>query len=111
MSSLNLPGFSISLVLLPREPVETGTSFSSRITFDQELVIEMLDAPASAPGWRYHYKGKPEARIQVENKKHKVVKKAESELKGPKREFSLSGVCLPVVTISQIFSVFSCSYG
>ncbi|ORY73441.1 Dak1 domain-domain-containing protein [Leucosporidium creatinivorum] len=83
MSSLNLPGFSISLVLLPREPVATSATFSSKLTFDKELLIDCFDAPTEAPGWRWSFKGRPEE-VKVEEKE-KVEKKEESDegVKGP----------------------------
>jgi dihydroxyacetone kinase len=43
MTSLNMPGFSLTLLLLPRE----GEAYSS------EDILSLLDAPASAPGWRW----------------------------------------------------------
>lgn len=49
MTSLNMPGFSFSLLLLPRAGEKY---FPSRI-------LELLDAPASSPGWRFMAKGEP----------------------------------------------------
>lgn len=43
MTSLNMPGFSLTLLLLPRE----GDAYSS------QDILSLLDAPASAPGWRW----------------------------------------------------------
>lgn len=86
MSSLNLPGFSLSLVLLPREPVATPASFTSKLSFDKGLILDCFDAPTEAPGWRWSYKGRPEEVKTGE--KEKVQKKEESEegVKGPARE-------------------------
>ena len=44
MTSLNMPGFSITLLLLPSGSSETYTS---------QQILELLDAPASAPGWKW----------------------------------------------------------
>lgn len=41
MTSLNMPGFSLTLLLLP----QGGEPYSS------QNILELLDAPASAPGW------------------------------------------------------------
>ncbi|SCV68313.1 BQ2448_434 [Microbotryum intermedium] len=84
MTSLNLPGFSISLVLLPREPVATPSTFTSNLSFDKDLIMEMLDAPTEAPAWRLHYKGRPEARIED-------VKDDEKDSKKRKTEVDVSG--------------------
>ncbi|ORX36613.1 putative dihydroxyacetone kinase 1 [Kockovaella imperatae] len=43
MTSLNMPGFSLTLMLLPG-PNEPFTSAQ---------ILELLDAPASAPGWKW----------------------------------------------------------
>ncbi|KLO12713.1 dihydroxyacetone kinase [Schizopora paradoxa] len=45
MTSLNMPGFSLTLLLLPH-PSEAGIPSTSEI-------LELLDAPAQAPGWRW----------------------------------------------------------
>ena len=43
MTSLNMPGFSLTLLLLPG----SGEPYSSA------QILELLDAPASAPGWKW----------------------------------------------------------
>lgn len=45
MTSLNLPGFSITTLLLPRR--DSGSKFS------RDDLLKLWDAPASAPGWRF----------------------------------------------------------
>ncbi|WVW82122.1 dihydroxyacetone kinase [Kwoniella bestiolae CBS 10118] len=45
MTSLNMPGFSLTLLLLP------GKSESAKYSSSQ--ILEYLDAPASAPGWSW----------------------------------------------------------
>ncbi|WWC86097.1 dihydroxyacetone kinase [Kwoniella dendrophila CBS 6074] len=46
MTSLNMPGFSLTLLLLPSKS-DSSSPYSS------EQVLEYLDAPASAPGWAW----------------------------------------------------------
>ncbi|KAK4702783.1 triose/dihydroxyacetone kinase / FAD-AMP lyase (cyclizing), partial [Phenoliferia sp. Uapishka_3] len=48
-TSLNLPGFSLTLLLLPR----SGEEFAAT------RILELLDAPASSPGWRFMAAGEP----------------------------------------------------
>jgi len=45
MTSLNMPGFSISLVLLPRGDDANAPK--------AELLLSLLDAPAQTPGWKW----------------------------------------------------------
>ncbi|KAI5476272.1 putative dihydroxyacetone kinase 1 [Pseudohyphozyma bogoriensis] len=49
MTSLNLPGFSLTTLLLPR----AGEPYTS------DRIIELFDAPASSPGWKFAAKGVP----------------------------------------------------
>ncbi|KAJ9106007.1 hypothetical protein QFC19_003343 [Naganishia cerealis] len=44
MTSCNLPGFSLTLLLLPRG--EDAPRYSA------ERILQLIDAPASAPGWK-----------------------------------------------------------
>ncbi|KAM0755741.1 dihydroxyacetone kinase Dak1 [Meredithblackwellia eburnea MCA 4105] len=85
VSSLSLPGFSITLVLLPTEAVQP-TSFTSDHDFDKDLLLHLLDAPTEAPGWRWHAKVKPEAQFEDEDShklKSKAGKSTESTVQGP----------------------------
>ncbi|KAM0754935.1 dihydroxyacetone kinase 1 [Meredithblackwellia eburnea MCA 4105] len=43
MTSLNLPGFSLTLFLLPRAGEE----------YEPKKILELIDAPASSPGWKF----------------------------------------------------------
>ncbi|GAA5995180.1 uncharacterized protein JCM10292_004583 [Rhodotorula paludigena] len=89
MTSLNLPGFSLTLLLLPREPVSlpaTSTA-SSALKFDSSLLVDLFDAPTDAPAWKWTYKGEPEMKVLAEGDESKVGKKQEKageEVKGPK---------------------------
>ncbi|KAJ3013248.1 Dihydroxyacetone kinase 2 [Thoreauomyces humboldtii] len=49
MTSLNLPGFSLTLLLLPR----AGEAYKAT------KIIKLLDADATAPGWGFAAKSKP----------------------------------------------------
>lgn len=62
MTALDLPGVCLSLVLLPREAVIPP--FNSSIRFDADLLLSSLDSPTEAPGWPWHYKGRPEGTIE-----------------------------------------------
>ncbi|GAA5991175.1 hypothetical protein JCM5350_001937, partial [Sporobolomyces pararoseus] len=91
MTSLNLPGFSLSLLLLPREPqIPEQSKFETEIKFNKELVLECLDDETDAPGWKWMYKGKPEMRSlddedeEKEKKRKKEILSEENEVKGPK---------------------------
>ncbi|KAG8952188.1 Dihydroxyacetone kinase 2 [Tulasnella sp. 419] len=46
MTSLNMPGFSFTLLLLPRPGSNSPLSASQ--------ILNLLDAPAHAPGWKWH---------------------------------------------------------
>jgi dihydroxyacetone kinase len=50
-----MPGFSITVLLLPRAG-ENGHSETD--------ILELLDAPADAPGWRWYSKSEPPTEIQ-----------------------------------------------
>ncbi|KAK4685203.1 triose/dihydroxyacetone kinase / FAD-AMP lyase (cyclizing), partial [Tremellales sp. Uapishka_1] len=51
MTSLNMPGFSLTLLLLPGE--------GSNEPYSSKDVLELLDAPASAPGWAWSSSSEP----------------------------------------------------
>lgn len=94
MTSLNLPGFSLTLLLLPRERVvipETSTS-SSILYVDKELMLDLFDAPTDAPAWKWTFKGDPEMTVDEEEDKKKAAKASSEQssgVKGPKRESCL----------------------
>lgn len=48
-TSLNLPGFSLTTLLLPRD----GDKYPSK------RILDLLDAKASAPGWKFMVNGPP----------------------------------------------------
>ncbi|GHJ85183.1 hypothetical protein NliqN6_1585 [Naganishia liquefaciens] len=60
MTSCNLPGFSLTLLLLPRA--------QDQPRYSAERVLELLDAPASAPGWKPFTKVVNEAEAYVQDK-------------------------------------------
>ncbi|GAA5891212.1 hypothetical protein JCM6882_006456 [Rhodosporidiobolus microsporus] len=89
MSSLNLPGFSLTLLLLPREPVPlpASSSASSNLKVDASLLVDLFDAPTEAPAWKWTFKGEPEMKVLKEEEETKVGKREEKvgeEVKGPK---------------------------
>lgn len=49
MTSLNMPGFSLTLLLLPGN----GEPYPS------QEILSLLDAPGSAPGWKYYTAQEP----------------------------------------------------
>lgn len=81
MSSLNLPGFSFTLLLLPRAPVVP--SFDSKLSFDAKLIIECFDARSQIPAWPFTSQCKPEVPVVKEALEVKV---APPSATGPARE-------------------------
>lgn len=90
MTSLNLPGFSLTLLLLPREPVPLPpSSTSSSFAVSSDLLVELFDAPTEAPAWKWSFKGEPEMLVEEaeeEGKKRKETSAGEKEsrVKGPR---------------------------
>ncbi|GAA5940291.1 uncharacterized protein JCM15063_002590 [Sporobolomyces koalae] len=86
MTSLNLPGFSLTLLLLPREPFNPDSShFETTTQFTKELVLECLDAETQAPGWKWFHRGKPEMKVvSAEDDQKKALDTVETDVKGPK---------------------------
>lgn len=46
MTSINLPGFSLTLLLLPRDGDKVSTS-----GLNKQQILDLLDRPAQTPGW------------------------------------------------------------
>lgn len=65
MTSLNMPGFSVSLVLLPQKKSNVTIDLLSEGTFTitSDLILDMLDAPTDCLGWANCYKGEPNIEI------------------------------------------------
>lgn len=82
MSSLNLPGFSFTLLLLPRAPVLP--SFDSRLSFDANLIIECFDARSQIPAWPFTSQCRPEVPVVREAAEVKV---APPSAAGPARNY------------------------
>lgn len=82
-----MPGFSLTLMLLPRE-ADAPTAFQSKLSFDKDLLLELFDAPTDAPGWRWSAKQAPESRI--EEQKLKGSKQDNEDVKGPARKYDQS---------------------
>jgi dihydroxyacetone kinase len=51
MTSLNMPGFSLTLLLLPRAAESAAPS--------KELLLSLLDAKAETPGWKWNSSNSP----------------------------------------------------
>lgn len=98
MTSLNMPGFSLSLVLLPSEKAKKGD-----LSISSDLLVELLDADTTAPGWKAASKASPNVGV-VEAKKKEEKKEgakaspaaAESE-KGPQCSFDRRSTHWPEV--------------
>ena len=54
-TSLNMPGFSITLLLLPRE--------NEPCPFSSELLISLLDQETDVPGWKWSPRSAPTASV------------------------------------------------
>jgi len=93
MTSLNMPGFSLSLVLLPTEK----QTEPEQITIDADMLLELLDAPTSVPGWRNVSKTEPNVDVfQLEAKEDKRKPAADADVEaGPKRASTESSVPRP----------------
>ncbi|OCF45289.1 dihydroxyacetone kinase [Kwoniella heveanensis CBS 569] len=73
MTSLNMPGFSLSLLLLPSKS-DSSSPYSS------EQILEYLDAPASAPGWAWTSGQEPGVLGQKAEEVHQAKKGKEVDL-------------------------------
>ncbi|KZT18331.1 dihydroxyacetone kinase [Neolentinus lepideus HHB14362 ss-1] len=65
MSSLNMPGFSFTLLLLPRASESSAVSTS--------LILSLLDEPASAPGWRWSSNTTPPSMVPTATSSESVA--------------------------------------
>ncbi|KAI0788772.1 dihydroxyacetone kinase [Abortiporus biennis] len=75
MTSLNMPGFSLTLLLLPSSN-DTSSPTSSQI-------LSLLDEPSNAPGWKWTSHAKPGVPIQsvaIAKEDEGNVKKVEEKL-------------------------------
>ncbi|GLB43410.1 putative dihydroxyacetone kinase [Lyophyllum shimeji] len=68
MTSLNMPGFSITLLLLPSEGNGSSPSTS--------LLLSLLDEPADAPGWKWSSRTAPPPQPQLAPAVSEVAKEA-----------------------------------
>ncbi|KAH8927700.1 Dak1-domain-containing protein [Atractiella rhizophila] len=93
MTSLNMPGFSITLLHLPAQPLAIPDGFPSNLTpsesvptggfsIDKETILELLDAPTAARGWKVGYQpGSTKDQPQQKAKKVEEAKSTEIGLK------------------------------
>lgn len=70
MTSLNMPGFSISVVLLPtkNENVTIDCQDEGAFTFNADYIVDLLDAPTTCLGWPTCFKGDPNAEVLLDKK-------------------------------------------
>lgn len=87
MTSLNMPGFSLTLLLLPSS--SGGDKFSSKD------ILGLLDAQASAPGWKYYSAQEP-GKLDAKAAEVSVPKTKEVDLP---REFLPALRCLDTVAV------------
>ncbi|POW09114.1 hypothetical protein PSTT_07018 [Puccinia striiformis] len=61
MTSLDMSGFSISLILLPpaNEDVVIDIVGESSLSISANMILDLFDAPADCPGWKSSYAGQP----------------------------------------------------
>ncbi|OAV92706.1 hypothetical protein PTTG_09796 [Puccinia triticina 1-1 BBBD Race 1] len=61
MTSLDMSGFSISLVLLPpiNEDVMIDIAGEPTLAISANMLLDLFDAPADCPGWKSGYAGQP----------------------------------------------------
>ncbi|KAJ6617440.1 dihydroxyacetone kinase [Mycena sp. CBHHK59/15] len=95
MTSLNMPGFSLSLVLLPRA-TDAGAP-------PQSVLLSLLDAPAQTPGWKWTAAAPPVTPTPLAPAAAASAKKAASgsEIAAPQpKEFlaALQRACAALVT-------------
>ncbi|KPV78333.1 uncharacterized protein RHOBADRAFT_23334 [Rhodotorula graminis WP1] len=77
MTSLNLPGFSLTLLLLPREGIPSPASASSStssLSVTSDLLVDLFDAPTDAPAWKWTFKGEPNMKVEKADER-KAAKK------------------------------------
>lgn len=70
MTSLNMPGFSISVVLLPtkNENVTVDCQDEGDFTFNSDYIVDLLDAPTTCVGWPTCFKGDPNVESLLDEK-------------------------------------------
>lgn len=76
MTSLNLPGVSFTVLLLPRAQTELGQTAAP---LDSDRIISLLDEPTRAPGWRWHAKSDPRMALDSFPEVASSVQRAEEQ--------------------------------
>ncbi|KAH9456756.1 hypothetical protein Pst134EB_012959 [Puccinia striiformis f. sp. tritici] len=73
MTSLDMSGFSISLILLPpaNEDVVIDIVGESSLSISANMILDLFDAPADCPGWKSSHAGQPRF-SKAEKKEPKV---------------------------------------
>ena len=70
MTSLNMPGFSLTLLLLPRD---------GEGKYSSTQILQLLDAQADAPGWAWTSKSEP-GKLDAKTAEAEVAKTKEIDL-------------------------------
>ena len=83
MTSLNMPGFSLSLIKLPTESTSLGKQ-----KFNAEGILELLDAPAQSSGWKWAASKAPNTAIFTEDADAPVKQQSDTakDNQGPSRK-------------------------
>lgn len=101
MTSFAMPGCSISVLRLPVRGEDK---------VDQADVLESLDAPADAPGWKWSYNGEPAKEVLKESEEEESESAAaaagatESEARGPGRALARPLLCGEIKLAQQAHS-------
>ncbi|KAA1074340.1 Dihydroxyacetone kinase 2 [Puccinia graminis f. sp. tritici] len=84
MTSLDMSGFSISLVLLPpaNEDVTIEIAGEPTLSISANMLLDLFDAPADCPGWKPGYAGQPSfSKVEKKDTKALVQEPAGGEQK------------------------------
>ncbi|KAI9631205.1 hypothetical protein KEM48_013134 [Puccinia striiformis f. sp. tritici PST-130] len=84
MTSLDMSGFSISLILLPpaNEDVVIDIVGESSLSISANMILDLFDAPADCPGWKSSHAGQPRF-SKAEKKEPKVQDPEVAEVSDP----------------------------
>jgi len=91
MTSLDMSGFSISLVLLPpaNEEVVIDIPGETSLSISANLLLDLFDAPADCPGWKPGYAGEPSFGL-LEKKDAKAQQPSEGGKKSTEETLAVS---------------------
>jgi dihydroxyacetone kinase len=84
MTSLDMSGFSISLVLLPpaNEDVTIEIAGEPSLSISANMLLDLFDAPSDCPGWKSGHAGQPSfSKVEKKDTKALVQEPAGGEQK------------------------------